>query len=321
MEQIVTRRIKGLALLSLVLALASVIPGLQLLGLAALFLGFQAVRRLNQVEAGVGFRLSALLGMGIGGAMTVVLVIGLIALGLNSFREKGHRAECQNNLRRLGQAVNLYYGDRKVYPAATLSQPNLPVEQRMSWLVAILPYMNPPERVQPNVERVHQALKLYEELDKTKAWDDAVNLNHWQEFKGPYYCPSRPEKEPIGDRPTYYVGIAGIGGNAAEIQAKDPRAGFFGYDRLITREDITRGLSDTMIVTESMQNYGPWMAGGLATVRGIDPDDLPAIGYQLSFGGLHPGGVNTLFADGSIRFIQESVAPGIWLSQARIAED
>jgi hypothetical protein len=186
MELTGTRRVKGLAVLSLVLALASLIPGLQLFGLAALFLGFQAVRGLNQVESGVGFRLSALIGLGIGGAMTVVLVIGLIAMGLNSLREKGHRVECQDNLRRMGQAVNLYYGDRKVYSAATLSQPNLSVEQRMSWLVAILPYMNPPERVQPNVERVHKALKLYEELDKTKGWDDPVNSNVWDDYKGPY---------------------------------------------------------------------------------------------------------------------------------------
>jgi prepilin-type processing-associated H-X9-DG protein len=318
MELTGARRVKGLAVLSLVLALASLIPGLQLLGLAALFLGFQALRGLNQVEAGIGLRFSALLGMGIGGVMTGVLVVGLISLALNSLREKGHRVECQNNLRRLGQGVNLYYGDRKVYPAATLSQPNLPIEQRMSWFVAILPYMNPPERVQPNVERVHKALKLYEELDKTKGWDDPVNSNVWDDYKGPYLCPSRPEAGETGRRLTNYVGIAGVGPDAAQLPAKDPRAGFFGYDRLIKIEDVTRGTSSTIMVTETARDIGPWMAGGPATVRGVDPEDQPFIGLNRPFGGLHPHGLNVLFVDGSVHFVLESVDPDVWLNQARI---
>src|SRR5690349_16810568 len=56
MEHIVSRRITSLALASLVLGLASLIPGLQILGLIALLLGFQAVRGMNQVEAGAAWR-------------------------------------------------------------------------------------------------------------------------------------------------------------------------------------------------------------------------------------------------------------------------
>ncbi|MFL5244032.1 MAG: DUF1559 domain-containing protein [Gemmataceae bacterium] len=321
MENVVARRVKGLALLSLILALVSLIPGLQVLGLAAVFLSFQAIRGLNQVEAGMILRLSALLGMVIGGLMTGVLAVGLISLGLNSLREKGHRVECQNNFRRLGQAVNLYYDDRKVYPVATLNQPTLPVEKRMSWLVAILPYMNPPGRAQPHGERVHAALKLYEELDKTKAWDDAANLEAEKQYKGPYLCPSRPEAEETGPRLTNYVGIAGLGVEAARLPPKDPRAGFFGYDRIVKAEDITRGTSATMMAAETAIDNGPWMAGGSSTVRGVNPEDRPFIGWKRPFGGLHPGGLNVLFVDGSVRFIQESVEPEVWLNQARIADD
>jgi prepilin-type processing-associated H-X9-DG protein len=321
MEQFVSRRITGLALVSLLVGLASFIPGLQVLGFVALLLGVQAVRGMNRVEAGWGLRWIALLGLALGAVMASVFIVSVIALGLGNLRERGHRLGCQNNLRLLGQGVLRYQDERKVYPAATLSQPSLPLEKRMSWMVAILPYMNPPGRTPADVPRIHQALKLYEELDKTKAWDDSANRDLWSHYKGPYLCPSRPESEGLERLLTNYVGITGIGKNSAEVPVKDRDAGFFGYDRVIQPDNITRGTSSTMMATETLMNNGPWMAGGVSTVRSIDPNDQPFIGLDRPFGGLHPGGLNVLFADGSVRFMQQGINPEIWINQARINED
>ncbi|HEV3235563.1 MAG TPA: DUF1559 domain-containing protein [Gemmataceae bacterium] len=321
MEYIVSRRITGLALVSLVLGLASVIPGLQVLGLIALLLGFQAVRGMNQVQAGATWRWAAFLGMALGAITSVVLVIGLIGLILATLREKSHRIECQNNLRRLGEAVLLYQDEREVYPAATLSQPSLPLEKRMSWMVGILPYMSPSGRAPADSPRLHQALKLYDEIDKTKAWDDSVNLDLWGHYKGPYLCPSRPESEGAERLLTNYVGITGIGKNSAVVPVKDPDAGFFGYDRIIKPAIITRGTSSTYMVTETLNDNGPWMAGGRPTLRSIDPHDQPFIGLDRPFGGLHPGGLNVLFVDGSVRFTQQSIQPEVWINQARINDE
>jgi prepilin-type processing-associated H-X9-DG protein len=320
MEQFVSRRITGLAGISVLLALGSLLPGMQFLGIPALLFGIQALRGMNQVEAGPAPRLLAFFAMALGAVTTIVFVLSLIALVLGNLREKSHRVACQNNLRLLGQAILHYEEDRSVFPSATLPQASLPLEVRMSWLVSILPYMNPPGRAPATNTQSNRALKLFDELDKAKAWNDSANRDQWHQYQGHYLCPSRPESEDPGRRLTSYVGITGIGPNAAEVTIKDHDAGFFGYDRVIAKDNITRGTSNTFMVTETARNNGPWMAAGPPTLRSVDPADQPFIGLDRPFGGMHPGGCNVLFVDGSVRFVQQSVLPDVWIGQARINE-
>ena len=77
---------------------------------------------------------------------------------------------------------------------------------------------------------------------------------------------------------THYVGIAGVGEEAAQLPTDHPRAGIFGYDRKVSHENIKDGLSLTMTVVETATANGPWTAGGRATVRGLDPNDPPYLG-------------------------------------------
>ena len=44
----------------------------------------------------------------------------------------------------------------------------------------------------------------------------------------------------------------------------------------------------------------------------MDPAQAPYIGRGRPFDGNHPGGVNVLYADGSVRFIKESIDPKIF---------
>jgi prepilin-type processing-associated H-X9-DG protein len=83
----------------------------------------------------------------------------------------------------------------------------------------------------------------------------------------------------------------------------------FGYDRVTRPQDVERGLSNTMMVIETRQGLGPWTAGGPATIRGVDPATKPYIGPGLPWGGYHRGGTYVLFADGSVRFIKDTVEP------------
>jgi prepilin-type processing-associated H-X9-DG protein len=117
---------------------------------------------------------------------------------------------------------------------------------------------------------------------------------------------------------TSYLGIAGVGVDAARYPRKDPRAGFFGYDRVITQADITSGTSVTMMVAETTQHNGPWLAGGSPSVRGLDPDIERYIGLGRPFGGLHLDGLNVLWVDGSVRPVGERVAPAEFRASARI---
>ena len=85
-----------------------------------------------------------------------------------------------------------------------------------------------------------------------------------------------------------------MGRDAAELPRGDPLAGIFGYDRIVRREDLTAGATQTLLATETARDNGPWTAGGSPTVRGLDPTDAPYIGPGRPFGGMHPHGLNIL---------------------------
>src|SRR5262249_34843274 len=138
-----------------------------------------------------------------------------------------------------------------------------------------------------------------------------------------FLCPANPERGGDGKlpSPTHFLGIAGLGNDAADLSLTDARAGFFGYDRRLKCEDIKDGTSTTLAVSEAMDG-GPWTAGGRATVRGLAPDDVAYLGAGGQFASLHRGSrifswsppivTNVLFADGSVFGLTASVSPQVF---------
>jgi prepilin-type processing-associated H-X9-DG protein len=117
---------------------------------------------------------------------------------------------------------------------------------------------------------------------------------------------------------TSYVGIGGVGDKAATLPLGDADVGFFGYDRLLRDLDISARLDATMAAIETMQENGPWAAGGPSTVRGVPPGSDPCVGKGAAFGGLHRAGANVLWGDGSARLVSEKVDPELFRREARI---
>jgi hypothetical protein len=103
------------------------------------------------------------------------------------------------------------------------------------------------------------------------------------------------------------------------MQPYDPQAGVFGYDRKSRHEDIKDGAATTLLLLETAWNNGPWTAGGPPTVRGLDPTRLPYMGKNRQFGGTHRGLTGAAFADGSVHFLSESMAPEVFEALATIA--
>ncbi|MDB5388074.1 MAG: hypothetical protein JWM11_3720, partial [Planctomycetaceae bacterium] len=124
--------------------------------------------------------------------------------------------------------------------------------------------------------------------------------------------------DPSGYAPTTYVGMAGVGKDAATLEIDDPKAGIFGYDRQTRVTDIKDGMSNTMLVTEVYQDFGPWGRGGRATIRGLTAK--PYINGPDGIGrGKGSGGVHVLMADGSVRFISENIKPEVFEALATMA--
>lgn len=292
----------GKAAASLVLGVLS-LGGLFITGIPALVLGLQGLREVNASDGRLQGRGLAIAGMVLGALMTLVSCAGLGVGALLILREKANLLTCQNNLRRTGMALDLYYGRAKAFPTGTIIREDLPPPERLSWFVTLLPDLG--------------LQNLYERIDRKAGWNALVNRQAVETPIRLLVCPSRSD---VGQRPyfTSYVGIAGVGENAVSLPARDPDTGVFGYDRATTLEEVTRGTSQTMMVTESEAANGPWAAGGPPTVRALVPALEPYVGPGRPFGGLHPGGLNVLFVDGSVRFVEASIDPKLFEAMARI---
>ena len=98
---------------------------------------------------------------------------------------------------------------------------------------------------------------------------------------------------------------------------KDPRAGFFGYDRRLARNDLKDGAATTLMLAEAVDG-GPWTAGGKATVRGLAADGRPYLGKGGQFTSLHRA-TNVAFADCSVRPLTAAVSPRVLEALATVA--
>ena len=115
---------------------------------------------------------------------------------------------------------------------------------------------------------------------------------------------------------THYVGIAGVGLDAAEYDPKNPalakKLGVFGYDRATKAEEITDGLSTTILLLQIPSGPGdqksPWIAGGGSTVRGVS-EDAEAIRPFVCAERDGKKGTYAIMCDGKVRFIPETIAP------------
>jgi hypothetical protein len=144
-------------------------------------------------------------------------------------------------------------------------------------------------------------------------------------------CPAvRREREIGPDNRTNYLGVAGVGPDAATLPLADPAAGAFGYSRRVTLADVKDGTANTLFVLDSAPEPGPWARGGPASVRGLDPAARPYLGVGRPFAGTHydngtvfrsgrPVGGAAALADGSVREVRHTVADAVLERLATIA--
>jgi prepilin-type processing-associated H-X9-DG protein len=313
MSELPAPRTSPAALVSFLLGLAS-LALFALTGLPALLLGLRGLREVNASDGRLRGRWLALTGLALGGLATTVTVVWALAEVALRLRATSHRTECVNNLRQLGLALNGHLDAHGAFPPAAILNPRLPPQRRLSWLAAIL----------PDLGEGTPAGKRYEDLagrlDRRRAWDAPANALVVRTPIPLFLCPAHPDYAPRSSSFTTYVGIAGVGLDAANLPRTDPRAGMFGYDRGVKLREVTALISSVMMVTETAEDNGPWAAGGHPTVRGVDPATTQYIGPDRPFGGLHRGGLNVLYVDLSVRWLSDAVEPEVFRTQATIAD-
>jgi prepilin-type N-terminal cleavage/methylation domain-containing protein/prepilin-type processing-associated H-X9-DG protein len=229
----------------------------------------------------------------------LAVLVALLLPAVRRVRPAANRAQCQNNLKQLMLAMHNFESTGRPAPYPGTGHPDSPVErmfppgcfgpgttpeERLSWMAALLPYL--------------EEESVYRKLDLNKGY--AGNLPAAQRRIRTFLCAESKEAAEA-DGVTNYVAMSGIGHDAAGQPAGAPGNGFMGYDRLTSVAMIKDGTSNTIALMETCVDLGPWARGGASTLRGFDPADVP-----LPFGG-HPSGMNVAMADGSFRFVPDSI--------------
>jgi len=226
----------------------------------------------------------------------------------------------ENDVTSLGESLKKVVKGKGSFPLGALERDirtdryglPYPPEQRVSLFVELLPYLNK-AGLRTTIQDKKFAWYSKENLPAAEAWVP--------EFLVPYYDQSawRATHELAEGRSlgaTNYVGIAGSGLDAARYDPKDPavqkKLGLYGYDWTSKPEEVTDGLSNTIALMQVPPGYQrPWIAGGGATLAGIDDKtDKPLQGYTTK---LQDGtrGTTVLMGDGSVRTVRENINPAV----------
>ena len=214
----------------------------------------------------------------LGGQMTVVAVVavgvGLLLPAVQKVRAAANRSTSSNNLKQMALAMHNFND-------AMVQVPNNLTDKKsgkplLSWRVAILPYLEQGD--------------LYNQFKLDEPWDSEHNLKLAKIAVKTYSQPGvEPTRDSQGNGLTPYQGLAGP-------------STLFEPGKKIRFNEITDGMSNTILFVEA-KNQVIW----------TKPEDVPFDPKRdlpptvTLFGGLTPGGFNAAFADGSVRFIADTV--------------
>ncbi len=205
------------------------------------------------------------------------------------------RADQAQQQRLLGALAD-YHRAVGRFPPGAMGGAVLSPETRLSWIAAMLPYLG------------HEP--WYDDLQFGYPWNGPQNRPVTRQVLGEVINPALSQRRTEAGFPvTHYVGVAGVGPDAARLPADDARAGVFGFGRSAALGEIPDGASNTIAILGVSGRLGPWAAGGESTVRGLT--QAPYVNGPDGFGTGQPDGMLVGMADGSVRFVSKDVDPRV----------
>jgi hypothetical protein len=187
--------------------------------------------------------------------------------------------------------------------------------QRVGWMAGLLPYLGEKH--------------LFESIKFDKSWTDGDNWASAQTVVPPFLDPSYPLSSrfvgtpgmPMQCAATHFVGIGGIGADAAEAALGDKsmagKLGVFGYERMTPLKMIAengRGLANTVLMVrvpfDGPSGTTPWIAGGGSTVRSVP--DKNSLEPFLSTDSKGEQGTYVVMVDGSVRYLKKGMSDEVF---------
>ncbi len=262
----------------------------------------------------------------------IAILIGLLLPAVQKVRESASRLKCQNNLKQIGLACHNYHDAQKCFPPGYLAvsaytDGATDTAPGWGWAAFLLPYLE-----QDN---------LYRQINLAQPVQNSAAA---QAVLPGFLCPSdltSPGPFTVtsaGGAPVAVLGpssyAATCGPDASDVA--DPTGlGVFYRNSQTRLTDVTDGTSQTVLAGDRAwsQAMGTWAgapAGAVMRAGAQNPwpsATAPAPCLVLahnnwvnirtdSDGGLddfssnHPGGVNLLFADGSVHFVASITGEG-----------
>lgn len=197
-------------------------------------------------------------------------MVALLLPAVQAAREAARRTQCSNNLKQIALALHNYHDVYKSFPPAYTVDAN--GEPLHSWRTLLLPFLD-----QQN---------LYRQIDLNEPWNSPKNQAFNNMIVATYRCPT----DPLNPKCSYM----GIVGKNTLFQVSNP----------VSIAKIIDGTSNTIMVVEVSGGSHSWM----------EPVDLDAAKLKFAINGgpeepgsHHPGGMNASMADGSVRFISQTI--------------
>ncbi|WP_425616718.1 DUF1559 domain-containing protein [Anatilimnocola sp. NA78] len=206
-----------------------------------------------------------ILGVGFGGLFCCGILTALLLPAVQASREAARRMQSSNNLKQLALALHNYADTHGTLPPAVVTDEN--GKPLYSGRVLLLPFM--------------EQSALYDQFDKSKAWDSPENMGLSQSSIKAFLDPSNPNNNPTRSD---YVFVTG------------PGTAFEG-NKSAKFMDITDGLSNTLGFVETTSGPSSW----------AEPLEYDASAGPIARGS-HPGGPLVAYLDGSVRLIPTQAA-------------
>jgi prepilin-type N-terminal cleavage/methylation domain-containing protein/prepilin-type processing-associated H-X9-DG protein len=261
----------------------------------------------------------------------IAILIALLVPAVQKVREAAARTQCKNNLKQIGLALHSYHDRMKAFPAGYVSQVNALDDDRgpgWGWAAYLL----------DDLEEGNLKRQINFNLDIGNNANAAARVQSLPVF----LCPS--DSAPVTFIPANvsaslaFANYVGVFGSDEITEDSADGDGIFYRNSKTRIADITDGTSNTFLVGERSARiaFSSWT--GALTGCEVKPNSptqygngssavlcLGHIGYAEDghtpnnplnrvedFSSRHSGGVNMLFADGSVQFIPDSISPVVW---------
>ena len=193
------------------------------------------------------------------------------------------------HLKAVVYAMHAYLEKNGTFPLATVPNPKLPIEKRLSGFVLLLPYLGVRRSWLPENDEGWQkwhadnaaAKQLFDKIDLKKAWDDPVNATAAKTILLEFVVPGGAQlRDKRGYAISHFAFVRGSDGNDNGAFPLEPAKG-------LTIKDFPDGTSVTLAIGQIRNTLVPWIAAGTSTARFVyHPADKSG---KPSFGGPYVG--------------------------------